>query len=289
MKQADWALVSSHAFAHHVSHPSVSIPKFVYVHSPARYLWASEHDERAARVPDAVVNYLKRLDARRARETTAHIANSSYVRERIGRSWGLEADVVYPPVRIRELQSFDLDEQLSAVDREVLAQLPQDFILGASRMVPYKQLDTVIGVGEMLSTPVVIAGDGPDRERLQARASAATVPTHVVRNPSDNLLLALYTRALALVFPPVEDFGIMPVEAMALGTPVMARAVGGSLETVIDGVSGAFVDFSSASDVRSQFERVVSLDREAVAQSAERFSSERFVDEIRTFVASRLA
>src|SRR5690606_30065645 len=129
-----------------------------------------------------------------------------------------------------------------------LAALPDGFILGFSRFVPYKRLEAAIDAGRAADLPVVLAGGGDGEAALRAYA-AEHHPGKVsfVLNPSDELLSAVLRRAAALVFAPIEDFGIIPVEAMAAGTPVLANAIGGAVESVIDGETGAHVhDWSDA-------------------------------------------
>src|SRR5690606_22739556 len=130
---------------------------------------------------------------------------------------------------------------LSEADAAVASALPSAFVLGASRLVPYKRVDAAIIAGEAAGLPAVIAGDGPDRARLAALAARASIPVTFLGRTSDALLRELYRRATVYVFAPIEDFGIMPVEAMAAGTPVIARDIGGAAETVVDGVTGALV------------------------------------------------
>ncbi len=122
-------------------------------------------------------------------------------------------------------------------------------MLGASRFIPYKRLDLVIAVGERAGRPVVLAGRGPELERLRAVGAAASVPVHVVEGPSTALLRALYQTTDLFVFPAVEDFGIMPVEAMAAGAPVLAQALGGTAESVVPGLTGALITFDDPDEL----------------------------------------
>jgi glycosyltransferase involved in cell wall biosynthesis len=284
----DWALVSSHQFAHHVSfaEPSDDFRKYVYVHSPARYVWEPELDRRgsspAARTASAV---LKRIDRRRAREIHAAAANSEFVRARIERTWGIDSTVIYPPVEVARIQDVpDWADRLSSVDERALAAVPAEFLLGASRLIPYKDLDSVVRAGAATGLPVVIAGDGPERERLGALACDLSVRVTFLGRVSDELLYALYQRCLAYLFPAVEDFGIMPVEAMAAGAPVITGLVGGAVESVQSGVAGAHVDFADGPEVARAVASVVALRGAGPRRVAREFSRERFVAQIRSFV-----
>lgn len=283
---AQVVLVSSHLFAHHVRLRSHA-RKLVYVHTPARYIWEPELDERGqsplARMASAA---LKPLDRRRAKEATAIAANSFFVQERIRRTWGLEAEVIYPPVDVAEIRAeADWSSILGADDRAVFDALPSEFILGASRFVTYKRLDLVIKAGEISGIPVVLAGGGPDEARIRALSGAASVSVTIVDRPSTELLRALYQRALLFVFPPVEDFGIMPVEAMAAGTPVLANRVGGASESVIEGETGALFDPLDEATYEPAIRRALSVDRSRIADHTLRYSRQRFQDEIRAWVS----
>lgn len=283
---AQVALVSSHLFAHHVR-PSRQATKLVYVHTPARYIWEPDFDERGqsslARVASAM---LKPLDRRRAQEADEIAANSHFVKERIQRAWGLDARVIYPPVDVAEIRAnTDWSLALGSDDMAILDSLPSEFILGASRFVTYKRLDVVIKSGEVSGIPVVLAGGGPDEHRLRSLAAAARIPVTFVPRPSTELLRALYQRALLYVFPPVEDFGIMPVEAMATGTPVLANHQGGASESVIAGKTGGVFDPLDDKSLASAMGRAMSVDRSAISGYTLRFSKQRFQDEVREWVA----
>src|SRR5665647_2770733 len=125
--EPDWILASSHLFAHHVRlRNAPDVPKYVYVHTPARYLWAPELDARGQGVlPRLIGPSLKRLDRRRAQETTEFAANSEYVRARIQRAWGRDARVIYPPVEVDRIMSVpDWSEQLSEAEHALFVVLP---------------------------------------------------------------------------------------------------------------------------------------------------------------------
>lgn len=286
----DRVIVSSHAFSHHIrtSGRLADVPKFVYVHSPARYLWTPEHDGRAGGVALRVAGRpLKALDRRRAAETTEFAANSQFIRERIQRAWDRDARVIYPPVDVERIQAVDdWRDWIAPQEQRIVEALPEDFLLGASRFVPYKRLDLVIAAGEAAGLPVVIAGSGPGAAELEAQAAAASVPVHFVTSPSDELLFVLYQRALALIFPAVEDFGIMPVEAMACGTPVVVNATGGARESVAAPAGGAVVDEFTPAELSRAVDEVLALDRSAVAENARRFGNDRFDSDLVTWVGA---
>ena len=160
-------------------------------------------------------------------------------------------------------------------------------MLGASRFVPYKRLDWVIKAAEAADVPVVLAGGGPEADSLRRLLQTASVPGFLVERPSDALLYALYQRARAFVFPAIEDFGIMPVEAQALGTPTVTTSFGGATETVSDGVSGAIAEEDTVAGVARALTSVLDSSSLTPAAHAQRFSRERFEKGLQTWLPVR--
>jgi glycosyltransferase involved in cell wall biosynthesis len=277
----DWVLVSSHLFAHHIGGrmPAAGPRKFVYVHTPARYIWTPEDDARGRHpIARLLAPRLRSIDRRRAAEGSIFAANSEFVRERIRQTWDQDATVIYPPVRVSMLQSRPAwEEALDDAERALLARLPSSFILGASRFVPYKRLDLVIKTGEAADLPVVLAGAGSQGSDLAALARQSSVPVEFIDSPSDRLLFAIFQRASLFVFPPVEDFGIMPVESMALGTPVLVNARGGARESVERLGGGAVVEDFSPSSLREAVAGALAVDiKAAQARARLEFGEEAF-------------
>ncbi|MFT4214587.1 MAG: glycosyltransferase [Microbacterium sp.] len=288
-QRADWVLCSSHLFAHHArfAGPARQAPKLVYAHTPARYIWAPELDGRGGSLPARGVSSLLRpIDRRRAQEAVAIAANSAFVAQRIADAWDREAAVIHPPVDVSAFAAGT--ETLTPAEEAVLAGLPTPFLLGVSRFVPYKRLDRVIDTGVAAGLPVVLAGGGPDEARLRATAAQRGGRVVFVGDPSPALLKALYRRSLALVFPAMEDFGIMPVEAMATGTPVIASAEGGTAETVIDGVTGALVEQWTTSELQRAVTRAAGATAEACVARAFAFDLPVFERRIRTWMSTVL-
>jgi glycosyltransferase involved in cell wall biosynthesis len=283
---ADWIICSTHAFAHHAKFrgSAADAAKLVYAHTPARYVWVPELDGRggglAAR---AVSGLLKPLDRRRAQEPVAIAANSRFVADRIAATWGRDSTVIHPPVDVSYFR--DRPESLTQAEVQLVDDLPADFLLGVSRLVPYKRLDLVLATGQAAGIPVVIAGEGPDEERLRGLAREVDVPVVFVGKTSRPLLAELYRRARAVVFAPIEDFGIIPVEALAAGTPVIANAVGGAAESVIDGVTGAIVHEWSPAELRAAVDRASLASPEKCVARAEEFSTKVFIEKVRQWSA----
>jgi glycosyltransferase involved in cell wall biosynthesis len=281
---AEWLLCSSHMFAHHARIPRSDAPKFVYAHTPARYLWEPDLDPRGSSpVVRLASGPVGALDRRRAQEPVAIAANSRFVADRIERFWGREATVVYPPVDV-EYFSGNPEADLSSDDERVLDALPNDFVLGASRLVSYKRVDLALVAGAAADLPVVIAGDGPERARLEAIASDSANPVAFIGKPSNALLRALYSRAILYAMGGVEDFGIMPVEAMAAGTPVLARNVGGTAETVVHGKTGVLFDVGAFS-VREAVSVAAGVSSDACRARASMFDGRTFGDRVAHWMA----
>lgn len=285
----EWMLVSSHLFAHHARVLGRDVPKYVYAHTPARYLWNPELDERGASpAVRAVAPLFRRIDRQRAQEAAAVAANSAFVRERIQRAWGRDAVVIHPPVSVDRILSTDdwRTEVTDAGERRLLDALPDVFVLGASRFVRYKSLDKVIDAAARAGVPAVIAGSGPDEARLRTAAATAGVPVSFAISPSDALLYALMQRAAAFVFPAVEDFGIMPVEAQATGTPVVTGPTGGQVESFIDGTSGLAAASTDPIDLAAAISSAIDLPRFDPRAAVSSFDETVFVEKIRAFVRS---
>ncbi|MFI5434720.1 glycosyltransferase [Rhodococcus baikonurensis] len=282
----DFALISSHLFAHHATFrgSSAEFRKFVYVHTPARYVWNPELDQRGnsplARLGSPI---LRKIDRKRASEGASFAANSEFVRRRVEQAWNVSAEVIHPPVDVDRISAVeDWKSRLSESESQLLSSLPSTFVLGASRFIPYKRLDWVIRAAERAGTAAVIAGSGPEEDRLRAMAEAASVPVRIVRRPSDALLFALYQQALVYVFPAIEDFGIMPVEAMAAGARVITNSVGGASETVEPGVDGLHFHDDSWESVAECIRDIDAVEVRR-SRSYEKYSVHRFRAEVATW------
>lgn len=243
------------------------IPHLCYCHAPARYIWTIADEYGAGGGPAdalrraglrAARRGFRRWDRRTAANVTRFLANSRYTAERILACFGRESEVVHPPARTG---FFTPD---SGVERE-------DFWLLASALEPYKRVDLAIEAASLAGARLVIVGTGSMEAPLRARPGGAEVLGRV----SDEKLRDLYRRARLLVFPQIEDFGITAVEAQACGCPVVARGVGGALDTVIEGTTGSFFADATPAAIVSAAKRCPSGGTECVAR-AEGFSEPVF-------------
>src|SRR5690606_29329173 len=140
----DWVIASSHSFAHHLKPRGLSrdAPKLVYAYTPARYLWTPELDDRGAGLAArAAASALRPLDRRRAAATTAIACISKFVADRIAATWQQDATVIHPPVEVTRIRAVaDWRTELDGAELATMDALPDTFVLGASRFIPYKRL-----------------------------------------------------------------------------------------------------------------------------------------------------
>lgn len=289
--QPEWILTSSHLFAHHARFKKLkNLPKLSYVYSPARYVWVPEIDQRGQKpIYKLISRVIRPLDRYRARQSLAICTISRYVADRIQNTWGVTASVIYPPV---DISFFGATSEAVLNDHElsILQALPTEFALGVSRMVPYKRLEKVIRFGQVNELSVVIVGNGPEMGRLQKTAES-NLGTQVifVTEASDQLLREIYRKAQVFVFPPIEDFGIVPVEAMATGTPVVACSIGGTAETILNGKTGFLLDNFDDDEMRTAYSAIKSISSQDCVARAREFAGDRFRIEFRDWVNKSLS
>jgi glycosyltransferase involved in cell wall biosynthesis len=264
-------IASHHAFATQTVF-ATDAPVIGYVHSPARWAWDASlrAGEGGGAVGAAILTALAVI-ARRGETAAAPrlhtiVANSSAVAQRVSEWWGRDAVVVHPPV---DTDGFAPDP---GIERE-------DFFLLAGRLVPYKRPDLAIEAARLADVPLVVAGDG--RAMKACREIAGPKTTFLGRVPHDQLL-DLHRRTRALLMPGIEDFGIVPVESMATGAPVIALGEGGAIDTVVPGVTGLHVDAGSDRQIAEGFAAAMrdfdpgEFDAARIRSWAERFSRDTF-------------
>ncbi|EPT3117030.1 glycosyltransferase family 4 protein [Klebsiella michiganensis] len=255
-----------------------------YVHSPIRYAWDLQHQYlREAGFDKGIKSYIARMllhkirlwDCRTANGVDHFIANSQFIARRIKKVYGREADVIYPPVDVNKF---------------VLNQNKDDYYFTASRMVPYKRIDLIVeAFSEMPNKKLIVIGDGPEMQKIKSKAKKNV---ELLGYQPDSVMQEYMQNAKAFVFAAEEDFGIIPVEAQACGTPVIAYGKGGALETVrslgVEKPTGIFFQEQSVADI---IEAVNIFDKNQgdynyhdCRSNAEKFSVERFNEEISNYV-----
>jgi glycosyltransferase involved in cell wall biosynthesis len=220
----DLVISSSHAVAKGVITGPDQI-HICYCHSPIRYAWDLQHQylrqaglTRGLKSLSArlILHYIRIWDLRTANGVDQFIANSAYIARRIKKIYRREAIVVHPPV--------DVGRFTARLDKE-------DFYFTASRLVPYKRVDLIVeAFANMPQRRLIVIGDGPEMQRIRKVARSNVT---LLGFQSNDVLRDHLQRARAFVFAAEEDFGILPVEAQACGTPVIAYGKGGALETVV--------------------------------------------------------
>jgi len=251
-----------------------------YCHSPVRYAWDLQHEYLAqaglrfgpkAMLARAILHYIRNWDVRTSMGVDYFLANSQFVARRIEKMYRREASVIHPPV---------------AVDQFALGETRGDYYVTLSRLVPYKRVDLIVqAFNRMPDRRLIVIGDGPEYHRIE-RIAGPNV--RLMGYQPDDRVQRYLQMAKASLFAAEEDFGIVPVESMACGTPVITYGKGGATETVIDGQTGVFFHERNSFSIREAVERFeaegVSLSPEQVREHAEQFSSRRFRREFEDFV-----
>lgn len=264
----DLVISSSHAVAKGAD--SRGKPHLCYCHTPMRYIWDRFDDyfprgvKRLLAKPLAA--RLRRWDVTASSGVTRFVANSNFVRERIRRYYDRDASVVHP---------FVDDAFLAAP----LNDRRDDFHVVVSALVPYKHIELAIEAVEVSGRRLVVIGDGPLLHRLRARSGPNV---QFLGHVSKDVIIDHLGRAQSLILPGVEDFGITPLEAMALGTPVVALGTGGVRDSVVAGTTGIFFETAAVNSLRQALGEAErrTWDRTAIRAHAATFSRDRFSSEM---------
>jgi glycosyltransferase involved in cell wall biosynthesis len=278
VRDARVVITSHHAFANRVRVPE-DVAVVSYTHTTPRWMWdaAFRQGELGGRLGAALLGAFsatqRRGDRSAGRRASVVVVNSTTVAERVRRYWGRDDSiVVHPPVDV------DFYHPDAGVERE-------DFFLLAGRLVPYKRPEVAVEAARRAGVRLVVAGDGRMKEQLEASAGDSVT---FLGRVGDDELRELFRRCRALLFPGVEDFGIVPVEAQACGAPVLAIDDGGARDSVVDGTTGWLVPDDGrlaegfASRLATWDDR---FDSAAIRRHAERFSAERFRGQMQAIVA----
>lgn len=258
-----------------------------YVHSPIRYAWDLQHQylnelNLNKGLKSLIIRWLlhkiRMWDYRTSNGVDYFIANSKFIARRIKKVYGREADVIYPPVNTDMFQPKDNKD---------------DYYVTASRMVPYKKVDLIVeSFSHMKDKKLVVIGDGPDMEKIKAKASSNI---EILGYQNNDVMQEYMRNAKAFVFAAEEDFGITPVEAQACGTPIIAFGKGGALETVVgknaENPTGVFFEEQK---IESVVTAVNSFEREQHIYTPEncrlnalKFSTDRFNQEFSKYIEDK--
>jgi glycosyltransferase involved in cell wall biosynthesis len=252
-----------------------------YCHTPMRYIWNMYHDYRnsAGRVARLMMppltHYLRMWDVTSAARVDSFVANSATVARRIHRYYGAGSVVIHPPV--------DTDAFSIAAPSEL-----GDYYLMAGELVSYKRPDLAVRAFNEMKLKLVVIGGGEMLDEIR-RLAGPTI-TVLGTQPFD-VLKQHYARCRALIFPGEEDFGMVPVEAMASGRPVVAFGLGGATETVANGISGVFFAEQTVEAISSAVRSLagIEIDSGKIAAHARQFGRDQFFQKMRTHIDQRLA
>jgi glycosyltransferase involved in cell wall biosynthesis len=285
----DLVLSSSHAVAKAARQRAGAL-HVCYCFTPMRYVWDLYDDYFGARAPRALrlamppaAAALRRWDRRTAARPDHVVAISHFVAARVRRAWGRAADVIHPPVDTARYAIAD--------------DAPGDYYLVVSALVPYKRVDLAVAAATRLGRRLLVVGTGPEARRLATHAGPGV---EFLGWRSDAEIAELYARCRAVLFPSLEDFGIVPLEAMASGRPVIAYGAGGATETVVDlrdpGHAPPTGVFFAAQTVEALVEAMATLEAslprfepKALRARAEAFDRPLFRDRIASYLARAAA
>src|SRR5829696_1205490 len=274
----DIVVSSSSAWAHGVLVDPGAV-HVCYCHNPFRYAWSEREATLAARglltrpALRVLLSRWRQWDWIAAQRVDAYVANSEITHKRIRRYWGRESTIVHPPVELSRFSPGPVG----------------DHYLVLAELMAHKRIDVAVRAFNALGRPLVVVGDGPEYRRLK-RLAGPTV--RLTGRLSDGEVADLLRTSQALVVTAEEEFGIAAVESLASGRPVIALRAGGVLETVTEGVTGAFYD--DGDDPRALAAAVAGFDVASVessvcVRSAHRFGVERFQERLRAIVAEAVA
>lgn len=286
LRDYDVVLSSSHACAKGV----ITGPQTLhisYVHTPLRYAWDMFHDymshDKPSRFKQALMHsllhYLRLWDTHNTQRVDHLLCNSRFVQRRIHKFYRRDAHVLYPPV--------DMPTQLPPSEATEPAATRQDFYLVAGRLVSYKRVDLVIEAFRQNGKRLMVVGDGPQRERWIRDLPSNITYLGAVERP---VLERLYQSARALIFAPLEDFGMVPVEAQGFGCPVIAYGKGGALDSVKADETGVFFEAQTPESLNAAIARFESLsfDAATIQAHAQHFNIETFETGLKTYVRHQL-
>ncbi|WP_456382402.1 glycosyltransferase [Hydrogenimonas sp.] len=278
LRKFDLVISSSYAVAKGVMTGPFQL-HISYCHSPMRYAWdmyfpyLEEHEVRGFRekLLSYVLHKIRVWDVVSSNRVDHFIANSTLVQRRIEKYYRRRATIIHPPV----------DTERFSLCRE-----KEDYYFTASRLVPYKKIKMIVQTFAKNGKRLVVAGKGPQLKHLKTLAAGNVVFLDYV---DDAHMVELMQRARAFVFAAYEDFGILPVEAMACGTPVIAYGKGGICDTLVEGKTGLFFDDQTVESLDRAIEKfeTMEFDYEEISRYASKFSKERFEAEVGSFIEKR--
>ncbi len=280
LRKYDLVISSSHAVAKGV----ITGPEQLHIcinYSPMRYAWdmyfdyIKEHNLRGIKEKflSYVLHKIRIWDVSTSNRVDHFISISKLVQKRIAKYYRRESTIIYPPVNI---------------ENYTLCEKKKDYYFTMSRLVPYKRVKMIVEAFVKNGKPLIVAGTGTQLKEIE---QIATDNISILGYVDDSKVKELMQNAKAFIFAAYEDFGIVPVEAMACGTPVIAYGRGGIKDTLIDGETGLFFDRQEIRSLNNTIERfeTMNFDYTAISKHASRFSVERFEKELIQFIDEKWA
>ena len=248
-----------------------------YCHTPMRYAWESwDFETRLKKFPKLLhglirkqIKKIKEWDYCAAQRPDEYIANSTHIGSQIKKYYGRDSYVIYPPVQTGKFVPVDNPSN--------------DFYLAVGRLIPYKKFDLIVETFNKLGYPLKVVGTGPDYKKIKQMARPNV---EILGRISNDELAKLYANCKAFIFPQIEDAGIVPLEAMSAGRPVIALNRGGSMDSMKDGITGVLFKeqtVESLEDAIKRFEKM-EFNPQIIRKHAEDFDIEIFKKNITGFI-----
>ena len=249
-----------------------------YCLTPTRFLWDDSHRYiresyswwPVRKLLPFLISYLRMWDKEAAYRVDEFVGISKFVQERIKKYYESDSKLIYPPVDTGKYH---------------ISETQDDYFLMVGRLVGYKRFDLAVKAFSAMELPLKIIGDGPELRKLKALSSNAK-NIEFLGLVSDYKMPEIYARAQAVIFPQEEDFGLVPLEAMASGRPVIAYRAGGALETIVEGETGIFFDEQTEIDISlaiGNFHRTT-WDSQKIRQHAEKLNIKAFQQAIKALL-----
>ena len=255
-----------------------------YIHSPTHYYWSRYEDylknpgfgvfDWLARIGlKALVGPMRMWDKKAATRPNYLIANSNHTKNMIKKYYDRDSEVIFPPVDTERFKNS--------------SELPRKGFLIAGRQTPYKRFDLAVQACTDLSIPLTVIGDGPENDNLR---SIAGDTINFVKQLNDDDIVKYFAESKAFIFPGLDDFGIVAVESLSAGTPVIAYKDGGALDYIDAGINGVFFNdqsVESLSDALIDFQKT-KFNPDNIRQSSNKFNLDSFKKNIKSFIQEKI-
>jgi glycosyltransferase involved in cell wall biosynthesis len=268
--------------------PNIDQTHIALVMTPPRSLWDNELNVRGnilkniyRPISKLLNTYLRIWDTSLIPRIDYWIANSKFIAKKIKKRYGVDSKVIYPGIEKKYFEQIPKEDIAQAL---VQYKVPEDFVLVVSRLYDYKRVDWAIKSCIQTGHNLVIVGEGPDRKYLEKLAKSHDNIYFLGFLDSDRDVRILYKQAKVLLFCGVEDFGLVPVEAMAQGTPILAYREGGVTETVLENICGKFFkNVDELTILLKEFDEK-EYNAQRVTERAREFTEEKFLDNLKQYL-----